>query len=165
MIDHGRGKQTWEGSPINVSGSGERVCILVMCEHKYTGVCVYKYTRVQLICIQPEKLHAYLWWICAWLCAFLHLRKDNVQHSTRERSHYQSRNSSLEATVLHVVWIDGVSFSLRRAVEHTFCHYQCPAVQTLLLLYFSWKKVKLTKTNKCFTIEDYRYKFRKCLNN
>lgn len=93
--------------------------------------------------------------VCVWLCAFPHLRKENVRHSTGEHSHYRRRSWSLEATALQVVWTDRVSFSPRRAVEHTLCHYQCPAVQTSLLPYFSFffflkkkKKQRLTKTNK-----------------
>lgn len=43
--------------------------------------------------------------VCGYVCVivcFPHLRKDNVLHSTGEQSHYRSRNSSLEATALHV---------------------------------------------------------------
>lgn len=92
------------------------------------------------VSIQPLQFCAYLRWMCVWLCAFPHLRKENVLHSTREHSHYRRRRWSLEATALHVVWIDRVRFSPRRAVEHTLCHYQCPAVQTPLSPCFSMKK-------------------------
>lgn len=86
--------------------------------------------------------------MCVWLCAFPHLRKESVLHSTGERSHYRKRSWSLEATALHVVWIDWVSFPPKRAVEHTLCHYQCPAVHTSFPPYFSLKKIAEVDVNK-----------------
>lgn len=106
-----------------------------MCALK--SVCVplnsSMYTTFTISCIFEANM-------CVWLCTFPHLRKESVRHSTRERSHYRRRSWSLEATALHVVWIDRVSFSPTRAVEHTLCHYQCPAVHPPLLPYSSLKK-------------------------
>lgn len=123
--------------------------------HVWVQVCIFMYTYMQVctvfacICLQAcvsciLKRMLVCVFVCAHVCketvCFPHLRKDNVLHSTGEQSHYRSRNSSLEATALHVVWIDRASFSLRRAVEHSLRHYQCPAVQTSLPPYFSWGK-------------------------
>lgn len=106
--------------------------------------------------------------VCAIVCFPSFEERQCILHSTGEQSHYRSRNSSLEATALHVVWIDRVSFSRRRAVEHTLCHYQCPAVQTSLPPYFSWEKNWLSwqKTNKYLTVAAlrFRYKHWKSLN-
>lgn len=137
--------------PINVSGNRETggwgPCVGASM-HFY----VYLHTSVHCfacICLQAcvsciLKRMLVCVFVCAHVCketvCFPHLRKDNVLHSTGEQSHYRSRNSSLEATALHVVWIDRASFSLRRAVEHSLRHYQCPAVQTSLPPYFSWGK-------------------------
>lgn len=146
LIDHSRGKQTWEGRPINVSETEEILCVVLqVC----VRLCVLTSKRLPcILTVQPCVYHAY--WsdcvqesLCEIVC-FPHLRKDNVVHSTREQSHYRSRNSSLEATALHVVWVDRASFSPRRAVQHTLCHYQCPAVHTSLQPAFSWEKVDKT---------------------
>lgn len=61
------------------------------------------------LCLQPGwcvRLVHIAHRVCLWETArFPHLRKDNVLHSTGEQSHYRSRNSSLEATALPVVWM------------------------------------------------------------
>lgn len=83
----------------------------------WVQVCVYLRVLFCLyVSLQPREFHAY-WSVRACLCGcvgaivcFPHLRKDNVLHSTGEQSHYRSRNSSLEATALHVAWIDGAGF-------------------------------------------------------
>lgn len=137
--------------PVNVSGNRETggwgACV-------GASMHIYVYLHASLHCFACICLQACVscilkrMLVCVFVCAhvcketvcFPHLRKDNVLHSTGEQSHYRSRNSSLEATALHVVWIDRASFSLRRAVEHSLRHYQCPAVQTSLPPYFSWGK-------------------------
>lgn len=156
MIDHGTGKQTWKRGPINVLKTCEKVhfvhiwvqiCMCLKCVCVPLNSCTY--TTFTISCIFEENM-------CVWLCAFPQLRKESVPHSTGERSHYRRRSWSLEATALHVVWIDRVSFSPRRAVEHTLCHYQCPAVHTSPPPYFSLKKnlQRLTYTNTCLRAAD-----------
>ncbi len=78
---------------------GASMCVF-MCT--YMQVCTILSVYVcNLVSFMHTEVHACVC-VCVIVC-FPHLRKDNVLHSTGEQSHYRSRNSSLEATALHVV--------------------------------------------------------------